>query len=193
MAKNSSKKTTTERKTAAKKTASKSKSTGLMSSNIKWMNWKFIVPVILIVALIGGYFVYATNAGGYTFIRRNGDKTRITGRHGTKKVDGRIYAMMSNGGASAGPAKTFIGANEAARSNKICAHFKVFKKSGRSTTLKIIQQVPGQGTPRSNTLRYTNASSGNICLSNPVHANSTISVGGVSSSSSTGVDTIYGK
>ena len=144
------------------------------------------------------------DAATYVFIRRAPQMSAVLtaetlARNLDMKSDGVAYKLIS-----AYPegdigwyaiVHTFLTKQEATESNKICAHFKVFASGSHSYNIKIQQMLPTT-PPEAIRERYMTLApttkSGNICLDNPSHIDSTIRVSGAPLSATVGIDTIYG-
>ena len=174
--------------------------------------WFAIFALILVFSSIGGgYMIRKGNAASYTFIRRASEnQIRTDSRLGSKKVDGIMYALLGNDAGTVGRyVDTFLTADEARKSSRICAHFKVLKRytSGlydNSDVEVSIWQNPGPfGDIGSNSIPSTivtsTTTSGNVCMKNHKAQDSVIRVGAYSllgkkgSQYQIGIDTIYGK
>ena len=161
--------------------------------------WFAVFTLILVFSGIGGgYMIRKGNAASYTFIRRAPQITHVAEAFANqeKKSDGITYKLISSNGYGVGfltMIRTFMTKQEAAKSDRVCAHFKVFDSQGRSTKITIVQKTPDLSALSRKTVTYSASTpSGNVCVYPIYDIDSYIEVqsldGGI-----VGVDTIYGK
>jgi hypothetical protein len=103
-----------------KPTTTKSKKSSGIKSNT-FIRWKLIIVLVLLVSLIGGYFVYVSNAATKRIFTRT--PTQMSG--GSLKYDKSVRKTSSYkiSGESA-KLRTILTATEARNSRAICAYYR---------------------------------------------------------------------
>lgn len=202
MAQKKTTKKATAKRTTTKRSTTKQSSTIKGSTNLKtkpkWMNWKVILPLIVIVAAVGGYFyVRQSSASSYTFIRRANQMSydRSKGRVAAtdQKIDGVTYKIKT----SQTRPYTFVSADEMRRSSRICAHFRVLERGSTNKSMHIgIQYHIGTSQVEAAVHNVTSGQrTGNVCLNSSRQSrDGTIQIDlDAVSQARVGIDTIYGK
>lgn len=174
--KKTTKKATAKRTTAAHTTKRNTTITG--STNLKtkpkWMNWKVILPLIVIVAAFGGYYyVKQSEASGYSFIR---NANQMQGGQLVRKSNGATFRQARYNERI----HTIVHSDElnTRRTNRVCAFVKNISSDTRTVpTFRLYQQVPGSASIRA--LANAQIRSGQtvqICSSNFLRISSGIGV-----------------
>ena len=133
------------------------------------------------------------DAASYVFIRR---AQHMAGPLREVKRDGITYKLIASIPEGNVTAKTwtFLTRDEAARSRRICVHYRVFGRDPNGPEKIDIWQTKTEGGywVRSNSIVIpTTSDSGSVCISDPDHTDGYINVQG-SFNSTVGIDTIYG-
>ena len=142
MAQKKTTKKATAKRTTTKRPATKQSSTVKGSSNLKtkpkWMNWKVIVPLIVVVAGVGGYYyVKQSEASKYTFIR---NARQMSGGQLVRKSNGATFRVARSNQEIATLASRQDLFNPYA-TRRVCALVK--NTSSRSNNFSLLQRRGG--------------------------------------------------
>ncbi len=121
-------------KETTKKKPSKSTVGGSALKTKKSLNWKIIIPIILLIALVGGFQVFRSRAeAGKAFTR---DYTMMSTEGvdlGTRKYDGATYKLlMKNGPSIVANVNTIVSRAELISATDICFNYRIFKRPSGS-------------------------------------------------------------
>ena len=169
---------------------------GGIKGKSKWMNWKVMTVLVLLVAAVGGFYVFKSNAatGNYTFVHNT---SQMSGGKLVTKSNGTSYRALdcSGSGRSCSPGATnqlytLVSRSEMVNTGRICTHY-----IGATGFINIRHSSGKQVTA------VANGSSGNLCMSVSSSMRSegaiyvsVLSDGNPSSAPSNAqIDTIYGK
>jgi|GEM_PF-4020352 len=138
--------------------------TGGLKGKSKWMNWKVMTVVVLLVAAIGGFYVYKSNASSYTFVHY---ASQMQGGQLTTKSNGNSFRAMGcekNNyiqnicqDPNAETASTLVSKKEMTGTSKVCVHYL-----GGTGNLTIFFRVGGQ-VNGSSSRALNNSGSGYLC------------------------------
>lgn len=120
-------------KTTTKKKPSKSTVGGSALKTKKSLNWKIIIPIIVLIALVGGFQVFRSRAAaGRTFEKFAESMSYVpntipAAQYGTEKFNGITYKVLKNHRSQsfASSIQVPITAADIASSRQMCAHFQV--------------------------------------------------------------------
>ena len=84
--------------------------------NTERFNWKRVLPLVAVVSLVGGYFVYQSFAGGYSITRN----IRYQVNGGSLKVSNGVWRRNINGQMYKNSVSTLVSSQEASRTRQVC-------------------------------------------------------------------------